>query len=220
MTYFVAFKGFLLHVRSMLFITNLPIFDQIKLISITNPLQCFASMPALDFTQKDGYRYTTFTNTTRGKIKMKNIYILILILSLAGCAAVTPTMLRESATAKGNVLSVTVDENYQSVYRMIVEKARMDFPPGAILGGGFKVDSDLYGELGLGEINVTFIPISKNILLIDIKDRNDRTDVTIFWNRWKLDADRIRDHLLRHPAPDTPQATTVQPQSATRDPQI
>jgi hypothetical protein len=89
---------------------------------------------------------------------MKNICILILILSFAGCAAATPSALRETATAKGNVISVTVDENYQSVYRRLAEKMRGHFKPAII--GGFKVDADLYPDLGCGELSATEVALN------------------------------------------------------------
>lgn len=76
--------------------------------------------------------------------------ISVVLLILAGCAPLTPA---EYISSVSNVNRVVWKENYQTVYRKVVQEAEKCFEPGAI--AGYKIDRDIFTDIGEGKVTVT-----------------------------------------------------------------
>lgn len=105
---------------------------------------------------------------------MKNTTIVIAAL-LAGCAAATPQEARE---LEGRTVHITVADDYQSVYRRIVDVERRCFQTNLITASQI-VNSDLYTDTRTASISVGIYGMSAAIYqVIDIAAEADATHIT------------------------------------------
>jgi hypothetical protein len=83
---------------------------------------------------------------------MRTIFALVIALGLAGCSS-TPAELE----AKSTPLVQTYPDNYQEIYRRVSTTAKRCFATNMGAYASMAVDSELYSELGYGELTLSLI---------------------------------------------------------------
>ena len=121
----------------------------------------------------------------------KLLLVFILVLSI-GCAPATIQGLRDNPAGK---LIFEVDQNYQKVYRIILNKARNQWQAGMITAQRV-VQGDLYTDIESGNITVALHWVFgiDTYLTIDIKALPDtRTKVSTYYSlsTWKSGAELV-----------------------------
>jgi hypothetical protein len=85
-------------------------------------------------------------------ILVRAIFAFVIALALAGCSS-TPAELE----AKSTPLVQTYPDNYQEIYRRVSTTAKRCFAGNMGAYASFAVDSELYSELGYGELTLSLI---------------------------------------------------------------
>ncbi len=83
---------------------------------------------------------------------MRAIFALVIALDLVGCSS-TPAELE----AKSTPLVQTYPDNYQEIYRRVSTTAKRCFETSLGAFASISVDSELYSELGYGEMTLSLI---------------------------------------------------------------
>lgn len=111
--------------------------------------------------------------------------------ALAGCST-TPTDL-EQKTAP-TVLEFK--ENYQEIYRRVAKQATRCLKFDAGEGGSFEVDTELYNELGYGEVTYSLGSLSRNYYMsAKIEKLGDGSRLTVHAGN-QLASARVRDLVV------------------------
>lgn len=112
-------------------------------------------------------------------------------LALAGCST-TPTDL-EQKTAP-TVLEFK--ENYQEIYRRVAKQATRCLKVDVGDGGSFEVDTELYNELGYGEVSYSLGSLSRNYYMsAKIEKVGDGSRLTVHTGN-QLASARVRDLVI------------------------
>jgi len=83
---------------------------------------------------------------------MRRVAIGLTLSALVGCSS-TPEALEKSTSAVRQ--EKTYDDNYQEVYRRLVHTARLCSGGSSGKYTSFELDTDLYSELGYGEVSLS-----------------------------------------------------------------
>lgn len=83
---------------------------------------------------------------------MKHILAIAIIATLAGCMTTTDAELRVNSA--GKEFTFIAPQNYQVVYRKILDQTRKCSRISFILGGHTAVEGDLYSDLRAGTVSV------------------------------------------------------------------
>lgn len=122
---------------------------------------------------------------------MKKPMAALLAALLAGCAASTPQEAREMA---GRTVVFTLDEDYQSVYRRLVDVERRCFQTNLITASQM-VNADLFPDTRTATISVGMYGIAQAIYqVIDLSGMESGTRVTAAFPVGNLEAwgDKVR----------------------------
>lgn len=111
--------------------------------------------------------------------------------ALAGCST-TPTDL-EQKTAP-TVLEFK--ENYQEIYRRVAKQATRCLKVDVGDGGSFEVDTELYNELGYGEVTYSLGSLSRNYYMsAKIEKVGEGSRLTVHTGN-QLASARVRDQVI------------------------
>lgn len=107
---------------------------------------------------------------------MKNTIIAALTVFLTGCAASTPQEARDMGPERH--YRFTVDQDYQAVYRRLLEAERTCFQGGALITASMIANGELYPDTRSAEITVGLYGIVAMInQVVSIKGSDGRTEV-------------------------------------------
>jgi hypothetical protein len=123
---------------------------------------------------------------------MRLAFAIVLIgLTVAGCST-TPTDL-EQKTAP-TVLEFK--ENYQEIYRRVAKQATRCLKVDVGEGGSFEVDTELYNELGYGEVTYSHGSLARNYYMsAKIEKVGEGSRLTVYSGN-QLAPARVRDLVV------------------------
>lgn len=112
-------------------------------------------------------------------------------LTLAGCS-MTPTDLEQ----KTPPTVIEFKENYQEIYRRVAKQATRCLKVDVGDGGSFEVDTELYSELGYGEVTYSLGSLSRNYYMsAKIEKVGEGSRLTVHTGN-QLTSARVRDLVI------------------------
>ncbi|WP_371346482.1 hypothetical protein [Ancylobacter sp. IITR112] len=112
-------------------------------------------------------------------------------LTLAGCST-TPTDLEQ----KSAPTVLEFKENYQEIYRRVAKQATRCLKVDVGDGGSFEVDTELYNELGYGEVSYSLGSLSRNYYMsAKIEKVGEGSRLTLHTGN-QLASARVRDLVI------------------------
>jgi hypothetical protein len=137
-----------------------------------------------------------------GDVKPSIIVSIMATAILCGCAAQTVKEVRSNPAAE---LHMTVDQNYQRVYKQLLEKMQECYKEGTV--GAFAqmhIRTSLYNELREANISymMTNLGSQNHYLQVDIKGMGESTnlDAYVFFKTWSNRIPQIREWAINSDA--------------------
>lgn len=128
---------------------------------------------------------------------MRAILTLLAIVFIGGCGGTTAQELRTSAPIRHKY---TVADNYQKVYRRILQHAREKYPA-VLLSVAQAVEGDIYPDTQtatIGVVSHSFIGGSKYRHIVDLKAINDNlTQVATYHRKFLFDKNNDKIDIER-----------------------